>query len=93
MILTFLAADDRERASDVAPTLARKVTFDPLTVSMEGVYANSKAEVRGQESDARVSSASPPAAPVATASLTQTQGFESLLGDSANMKSTDVLVH
>ena len=49
--------------------------------------------VRGQEPDARVSSASPRATPIPTASLTQTQGFESLLEDSANLKTTDVLVH
>ena len=88
-----LAADYRVRASDVAPTLARKVRFYPLTVSMESVYANSKAEVRGHESNAGASSASPPAAPIPTASLTQTQGFESPLEDSANLKATDVLVH
>ena len=59
----------------------------------DGIYANSKAEVRGHKSDASVSSASPPAAPIPTASLTQTQGFESLLKDSANLKATDVFVH
>ena len=88
-----LAADDRVRASDVAPTLKRKVRFYPLTVSVEGVYADSKAEVRGHKSDARVSSASPPAAPIPAASLTQTQGFAPLLEDSTSLKTTDVLVH
>ena len=87
------ASDYRVRASGVAPTLARKVRFYPLTVSMDSVYANSDADVGRNESNARVSSASPPAAPIPTTLLTQTQGFESLLEDSANLKATDVLVH